>query len=264
MTRVAGDVGKEGKLGAQADVRDVSGTLKDLTDMVNMLAGKLTDQVATSRSSRRRSRMATSQKITVEKRRARSSSSKKTPSTGWSIGCRRSRRRSRRRARKSEPKGVLGAEPRSRTHRHVEDLTENVNVMASNLTNQVRGKASRHRGRRWRSLRSASSSKPKARSRRVADTINSMTASARTFAREVTRVAGEVGTEGRSAARRACRASPEPGRADRERQPDGLESHDQVRGIAKVVTAVADGDLGQRLVARERGRSRRCPTQSTT
>ncbi len=74
VTRVAKEVGVEGKLGAQAEIEGVSGTWKDLTDNVNLLAGNLTTQVATSRRSRRRSRTATSRRRSPSTRRARSSS----------------------------------------------------------------------------------------------------------------------------------------------------------------------------------------------
>ena len=138
VTRVAQEVGTEGKLGGQADVKGVSGTWKDLTDNVNVLAGNLTDQV------RNIAKVTTavangdlSQKITVASKGE--VLELRTPSTPWSISCAPSPARSRASRARSAPKASWAA------RREVpgvsgtwKDLTDNVNLLAGNLTDQVR------------------------------------------------------------------------------------------------------------------------------
>ena len=140
VTRVAKEVGTEGKLGGQADVKGVSGTWKDLTDNVNFMAGNLTDQV------RNIAQVTTavangdlSQKITVDAK-GEILELKNTINTMVDQLQQLRRRGHPRRARRSAPKASWAARPRSRASSGTwKDLTDNVNFMASNLTDQVRG-----------------------------------------------------------------------------------------------------------------------------
>ncbi|AKU99936.1 Putative SigmaB asociated two-component system sensor protein [Labilithrix luteola] len=254
VTRVAGDVGKEGKLGAQADVRDVSGTWKDLTDTVNMLAGNLTDQVRNiALVSTAIANGDLSKKITVEAKGE--ILELKNTINGMVDRLQTFSAEVTRVAREVGTEGRLGGQAQVPGLTGTwKDLTENVNVMASNLTNQVRGIAKVVTAVADGDLSQRFVVEAKGEIAAVADTINSMTASLRTFAREVTRVAREVGTEGRLGGQASV-----PGVAGTWQEltesvnvmASNLTS--QVRGIAKVVTAVAGGDLGQRLVLEARG-----------
>ena len=111
VTRVAREVGTDGKLGGQAQVSGVSGTWKDLTDNVNSMASNLTTRSARSPASRRRSPTATSRRRSPSTRAARSSSSR-TRSTRWSTSCRRSPPRSRASRARWAPRAASAARPR--------------------------------------------------------------------------------------------------------------------------------------------------------
>ena len=93
VTRVAREVGTEGKLGGQAEVQGVAGTWKDLTDNVNFMASNLTSRCATSPRSPPRWRSGDLSQEDHRRRATARSSSSRTPSTPWSISCARSRRR---------------------------------------------------------------------------------------------------------------------------------------------------------------------------
>ena len=140
VTRVAREVGTEGKLGGQADVHGVSGTWKDLTDNVNSMAGNLTGQVRNIAEvdDRGRATATSRKKITVDVRRARCSSSK-TRSTRWSTSSRASPTEVTRVAREVGTEGKLGGQAKvPGVVRHVAGLTDNVNQLAGDLTTQVR------------------------------------------------------------------------------------------------------------------------------
>src|SRR5207302_1711145 len=196
VTRVAREVGTEGQLGGQADVKGVSGTWKDLTDSVNFMANNLTTQV------RNIAEVTTavangdlSKKITVDVRgevlelketinamvdQLRAFSSEVT-----------------RVAREVGSEGILGGQARVEGVSGVwADLTDNVNFMASNLTTQVRNIAdvttAVASGDLTRKITVEASGEVAA----LADTINTMVDQLSSFADEVTRVAREVGTEG--------------------------------------------------------------------
>src|SRR5512143_1618828 len=197
VTRVAREVGTEGKLGGQADVRGVAGTWKDLTDSVNSMAGNLTAQV------RNIAAVTTavangdlSKKITVDVR-GEILELKNTINTMVdqlnSFAAEVTRV-----AREVGTEGKLGGQAEVKDVSGTwKDLTDNVNWMASNLTGQV-GSAS-WRATAYVSGDAASSMKVEVRGeiRELKETINTMVDQLSSFASEVTRVAREVGTDGR-------------------------------------------------------------------
>jgi signal transduction histidine kinase/HAMP domain-containing protein/ActR/RegA family two-component response regulator len=254
VTRVAREVGTEGRLGAQADVRGVSGTWKDLTDSVNMLAGNLTDQV-------RNITMVTtavahgdlSKKITVDARgellelkntvnalvdRLQTFAAEVT-----------------RVAREVGTEGKLGGQADVQGVSGTwKDLTDNVNVMASNLTGQVRGIAKVVTAVARGDLSQKFVVEAKGEIAALADTINSMTDSLRTFAAQVTTVAREVGIDGKLGGQAMVPALAGTWRelTDTVNMLAGNLT-DQVRNIALVTTAVAHGDLSQKITVEAKG-----------
>src|SRR5687767_7225799 len=254
VTRVAKEVGTEGKLGGQAEVKGVSGTWKDLTDNVNQLAGNLTSQV------RNIAKVTTavangdlSQKITVDARgeilelkdtvntmvdqlrafAAEVTRVAKEVGTEGKLGG------------QAEVKGVSGT---------WKDLTDNVNLMASNLTNQVRGISKVVTAVANGDLTQKFSLVAKGEIAALADTINGMTDTLRIFAEQVVTVAREVGIEGKLGGQAKV-----PGVAgtwkDLTENVNMLAGNltNQVRNIAVVTTAVANGDLSQKITVDARG-----------
>jgi len=254
VTRVAREVGTEGKLGGQAQVKGVAGTWKDLTDSVNSMAGNLTSQV------RNIAEVTTavangdlSKKITVDVRgeilqlkdtintmvdQLRSFASEVT-----------------RVAREVGTEGKLGGQA------YVpgvggtwKDLTDNVNFMASNLTGQVRNIAAVTTAVARGDLSKKITADAKGEILELKDTINVMVDQLSSFASEVTRVAREVGTEGKLGGQAHV-----PGAAgiwkDLTDNVNFMAANltAQVRGIAGVVTAVANGDLKKKLTVAARG-----------
>src|SRR5687767_15900836 len=134
------------------------------------------------------------------------------------------------------------------------DLTDNVNMLAGNLTNQVRNIALVTTAVANGDLSQKITVDAQGEILELKNTINAMVEQLRTFAREVTRVAREVGTEGKLGGQAKV-----PGVAgtwqDLTDNVNLMASNltSQVRGIVKVVTAVADGDLQQRLVLEAKG-----------
>ncbi|HVL07160.1 MAG TPA: HAMP domain-containing protein, partial [Acidimicrobiales bacterium] len=254
VTRVAREVGTEGRLGGQADVHGASGTWKDLTDSVNVMASNLTDQV-------RNIALVTtavangdlSQKITVDAR-GEVAQLKQTVNTMVdqlrSFGDEVTRV-----AREVGTEGRLGGQAdvhgASGTWK---DLTDSVNVMASNLTDQVRSIAQVATAVARGDLSQKITVEAKGEVAILAETINSMTDTLGAFADEVTRVAREVGTEGRLGGQADV-----PGVAGRWKDLTdsvnvmALNLTDQVRSIAQVTTAVARGDLTQKITVEAKG-----------
>ncbi len=254
VTRVAKEVGTDGKLGGQAQVPGVAGTWKDLTDNVNVMASNLTSQV------RGIAKVVTavangdlSQKFIVEAKgeiaaladtinnmtdTLRTFADQVT-TVASEVGI----------------EGKLGGQARvpgvSGTWR---DLTDNVNMLAGNLTNQVRNIALVSAAIANGDLSQKITVEAKGEILELKNTTNAMVDLLRTFAKEVTRVAREVGTEGKLGGQAEV-----PGVAGTWQEltesvnvmASNLTS--QVRGIAKVVTAVANGDLAQKLVLEARG-----------
>src|SRR4029078_7597503 len=191
------EVGTEGKLGGQAEVKGVSGTWKDLTDNVNLLAGNLTTQG-------RNTELVTtavangdlSQKITVDAR-GEILELKNTVNTVVeqlrAVGAEVTRV-----AREVGTEGKLGGQAEVKGVSGTwKDLTDNVNLMASNLTSQVRGIAKVVTAVADGDLSQKFVVQAKGEIAALADTINSMTVSLRTFADQVSTVAREVGIEGK-------------------------------------------------------------------
>src|SRR5690554_2878997 len=254
VTRVAREVGAEGKLGGQAVVNDVSGVWKDLTDNVNSMADNLTAQVRNiSEVTIAVANGDLSRKITVDSRgeilqlkeaintmvdQLRSFASEVT-----------------RVAREVGTEGKLGGQAIVPGVAGTwKDLTDNVNVMAANLTDQVRGIAEVATAIARGDLSRKITVDVKGEILELKNTINTMVDQLNSFASEVTRVAREVGTEGKLGGQARV-----PGVAGTWKDlTDNVNvmAHnltDQVRGIVKVVTAVANGDLTQKLTVESKG-----------
>jgi HAMP domain-containing protein/CheY-like chemotaxis protein/GAF domain-containing protein len=254
VTRVAREVGTEGKLGGQAQVPEVAGTWKDLTDNVNFMASNLTAQV------RNIAEVATaiaggdlSKKITVDVRgeilllkdtlntmveQLRSFAAEVT-----------------RVAREVGTEGRLGGQAVvPGVGGTWKDLTDNVNLLAANLTTQVRNIAEVTTAVARGDLSRKITVDVKGEILELKNTINTMVDQLNAFAGEVTRVAREVGTEGRLGGQAQV-----PGVAGTWKDLTDTVNFmaanltEQVRGIVKVVTAVANGDLKQDLTVKSKG-----------
>ena len=256
VSRVAREVGTEGKLGGQAAVpgrgRHPEGPRRTTsTSMASNLAGQVRNiaEVTIAGANGDLSR-----KITVDVRSARFSSSRK-PSTPWWSSSRPSPRSDARGAARSARKDASAcrrsgpASPaRGRT------LTDSVNSMAANLTAQVRNIAEVTTAVARGDLARKITVDVKGEILELKNTINTMVDQLRSFAAEVTRVAREVGTEGKLGGQAVV-----PGVAgtwkDLTDNVNFMASNltDQVRGIVKVVTAVADGNLRQKLTVEAKG-----------
>ncbi|MFF4210389.1 HAMP domain-containing protein, partial [Streptomyces sp. NPDC001796] len=254
VTRVAREVGTEGRLGGQADVKGVKGTWRDLTDSVNFMAGNLTSQV------RNVAQVATavaqgdlSQKITVDAR-GEILELKNTINTmvdqlsAFADEVTRV-------AREVGTEGNLGGQAIVRGVSGTwKDLTDNVNVMASNLTGQVRSIAQVATAVARGDLSQKITVEAKGEVAALADVINTMVDTLSAFADEVTRVAREVGTEGRLGGQANV-----PNVAGTWKDlTDNVNSMannltGQVRNIALVTTAVAGGDLSKKIDVDARG-----------
>ncbi|HEY7923426.1 MAG TPA: HAMP domain-containing protein, partial [Vicinamibacteria bacterium] len=254
VTRVAREVGTEGKLGGQADVRGVAGTWKDLTDNVNFMAGNLTSQV------RNIAAVTTavaggdlSKKITVDVR-GEILELKDTINT-MVDQLRAFASEVTRVAREVGTEGKLGGQAAVPGVAGTwKDLTDNVNFMASNLTSQVRNIADVTKAVATGDLSRKITVDVKGEILELKDTVNTMVDQLRSFASEVTRVAREVGTEGKLGGQAVV-----PGVAgtwkDLTDNVNFMASNltSQVRGIAQVVTAVANGNLQQKLSLEAKG-----------
>ncbi|MEU0743010.1 HAMP domain-containing protein [Streptomyces sp. NPDC006134] len=254
VTRVAREVGTEGRLGGQADVKGVKGTWRDLTDSVNFMAGNLTAQV------RNVAQVATavaegdlSQKITVDAR-GEILELKNTINTmvdqlsAFADEVTRV-------AREVGTEGNLGGQATVRGVSGTwKDLTDNVNVMASNLTGQVRSIAQVATAVARGDLSQRITVEAKGEVAALAGVINTMVDTLSAFADEVTRVAREVGTEGRLGGQAHV-----PNVAGTWKDlTDNVNSMannltGQVRNIALVTTAVAKGDLSKKIDVDARG-----------
>jgi hypothetical protein len=254
VTRVAREVGTEGKLGGQAQVPGVAGTWADLTDNVNSMAGNLTAQV------RNIAEVATaiatgdlSRKITVDVR-GEILLLKETLNT-MVDQLRSFAGEVTRVAREVGTDGRLGGQAVVPGVAGTwKDLTDNVNLLAANLTTQVRNIAEVTTAVARGDLSRKITVDVKGEILELKNTINTMVDQLNGFAGEVTRVAREVGTEGRLGGQAQV-----PGVAgtwkDLTDTVNVMAANltEQVRGIVKVVTAVADGDLKQNLTVASKG-----------
>jgi signal transduction histidine kinase/CheY-like chemotaxis protein/HAMP domain-containing protein len=254
VTRVAREVGTEGKLGGQAQVRGVGGTWKDLTDNVNLMADNLTGQVRNIADvTTAVAKGDLSKKITVDVK-GEILALKNTINTmvdqlnGFASEVTRV-------AREVGTEGKLGGQA------HVpgvagtwKDLTDNVNFMATNLTNQVRGIADVVTAVAQGNLKRKLTFDAKGEIAALAETINGMIETLSTFGDQVTNMAREVGVEGRLGGQARV-----PGAAGLWRDlTDNVNAMatnltNQVRSIAEVATAVTKGDLTRSIAVEASG-----------
>ncbi|MFL5470587.1 MAG: HAMP domain-containing protein, partial [Gemmatimonadaceae bacterium] len=254
VTRVAREVGTEGKLGGQAEVPGVAGTWKDLTDNVNTLAGNLTSQVRNIAAvTTAVAKGDLSQKITVEAR-GETLELKNTINTmvdqlsAFASEVTRV-------AREVGTEGKLGGQAQVPGVAGTwKDLTDNVNTLAGNLTGQIRNIADVTTAVAKGDLSRKITVDVKGEILELKNTVNTMVDQLSTFAEEVTRVAREVGTEGRLGGQAQV-----PGVGgtwkDLTDNVNFMASSltGQVRNIADVTTAVARGDLSRKITADARG-----------
>ena len=254
VTRVAREVGTEGKLGGQAVVRGVGGTWKDLTDSVNFMAANLTDQVrniaavTTAVANGNLSR-----KITVD---ARGEIQELKTTINTMVDQLNSfASEVTRVAREVGTEGKLGGQADVKGVAGTwKDLTDNVNFMAANLTTQVRGIAKVVTAVANGDLKRKLVLETKGEIAELADTINEMIDTLAVFADQVTNVAREVGVEGKLGGQARV-----PGAAgiwrDLTDNVNQLAANltTQVRAIADVATAVTDGDLTRMISVETQG-----------
>jgi len=254
VTRVAREVGTEGKLGGQADVQGVAGTWKDLTESVNFMAGNLTSQVRNIADVTKAVAAGDlSKKITVDVK-GEISELKNTINT-MVDQLRSFAAEVTRVALEVGTEGQLGGQADVQGVAGTwKDLTESVNSMASNLTSQVRNIADVTKAVAAGDLSKKITVDVKGEILELKNTINTMVDQLRSFAAEVTRVAREVGTEGRLGGQAQVRdvSGTWKDLTDNVNFMAGNLTG-QVRGIAKVVTAVANGDLQQKLTVEAKG-----------
>jgi HAMP domain-containing protein/CheY-like chemotaxis protein/signal transduction histidine kinase len=254
VTRVAREVGTEGNLGGQAEVRGVAGTWKDLTDNVNSMASNLTSQVRNiAEVATAVARGDLSRKITVDVK-GEILQLKNTINTmvdqlnGFASEVTRV-------AREVGTEGKLGGQAQVRGVAGTwKDLTDNVNLMAANLTGQVRNIADVTTAVAKGDLSRKITVDVKGEILDLKNTINTMVDQLNSFASEVSRVAREVGTDGRLGGQAAV-----PGVAgtwkDLTDNVNFMANNltGQVRNIAEVTTAVARGDLSRKITVDVRG-----------
>jgi signal transduction histidine kinase/HAMP domain-containing protein/CheY-like chemotaxis protein len=254
VTRVAREVGTEGRLGGQADVKGVSGTWKDLTESVNVMAANLTDQVRSiAEVTTSVAKGDLSQKIRVDAR-GEILELKETINTmvdqlsAFADEVTRV-------AREVGTQGNLGGQAVVRGVSGTwKDLTDNVNVMASNLTAQVRSIAQVATAVERGDLSQQITVEAKGEVAALAQTINRMVGTLSAFADEVTRVAREVGTEGRLGGQADVKGVAGTWK-DLTDNVNSMANNltSQVRNIAQVTTAVAQGDLSKKIDVDARG-----------
>ncbi len=254
VTRVAREVGTDGILGGQAQVPDVTGVWRDLTDNVNAMASNLTSQV------RDIAQVATAvangdlnQKVAVEVKgeilELKGTINNMVDQLNAFSG------EVTRVARDVGTEGMLGGQadvPGAKgTWR---DLTDNVNTMASNLTNQVRNIAQVATAVASGDLNQKITVEVKGEVLQLKDTINAMVEQLNAFSNEVTRVARDVGTEGVLGGQ-AKVAGVAGVWKDLTENVNTMASNltSQVRDIAQVTTAVARGDLSQKITVEVKG-----------
>src|SRR3954451_14369047 len=254
VTRVAREVGTEGKLGGQADVAGVAGTWRALTDSVNTMASNLTNQVRSISSA------ATaiaggdlSHKITVSARGEVAELADTINSLTNTL--RVFADEVTRVAREVGTEGRLGGQAQVPDPAGTwKDLTDAVNLMAANLTDQVRGIAQVSTAVERGDLSQKITVDARGEILELKSTVNTMVDQLSSLADEVTRVAREVGTEGKLGGQAAVPHVSGTWR-DLTESVNHLAGNltNQVRNIAQVTTAVARGDLSQKITVDARG-----------
>ena len=254
VTRVAREVGTEGKLGGQANVKGVAGTWKDLTDNVNFMAANLTGQVRNIAEVT--TAVATgdlSKKITVdvkgeilELKNTINTMVDQLNSFASEVT---------RVAREVGTEGKLGGQAKVEGVAGTwKDLTDNVNAMAANLTGQVRNIAEVTTAVAKGDLSKKITVDVKGEILELKNTINTMVDQLNSFASEVTRVAREVGTEGKLGGQAKVRGVAGTWK-DLTDNVNLMAANltGQVRNIAEVTTAVANGDLSKKITVDVKG-----------
>ncbi|MDQ6680134.1 MAG: response regulator, partial [Pseudomonadota bacterium] len=254
VTRVAREVGTEGKLGGQADVQGVAGTWTDLTDSVNLMASNLTSQVRNIADVTKAVAAGNlSEKITVdvkgeilELKATINTMVDQLSSFAAEVT---------RVAREVGTEGRLGGQAQVRGVSGTwKDLTDNVNFMAGNLTGQVRGIAKVVTAVANGDLKQKLTVEAKGEVAALAETINSMTDTLATFADQVTTVAREVGVEGKLGGQAKVPGAAGTWKALTENVNElAANLTTQVRAIAEVATAVTQGDLTRSITVDTQG-----------
>src|SRR5206468_1065567 len=254
VTREASEVGTDGRLGGQADVHGVAGTWRDLTDSVNFMASNLTAQVRNIADvTKAVANGDLSRKISVDVR-------------GEILELKDTVNRMVDQLRSFDRKGAgygrdVGTEGRLGGQADVKDvagtwkdLTDSVNSMAGNLTAQVRNIADVTKAVAAGDLSRKISVDVRGEILDLKDTVNRMVDQLRSFAAEVTRVAREVGTEGKLGGQADVKEVAGTWK-DLTDNVNSMASTPtvQVRNIARVVTAVANGDLRRKLTLEAKG-----------
>src|SRR5678810_836414 len=254
VTRVALEVGTEGKLGGQAQVKGVAGTWKDLTDSVNGMASSLTGQVRNiAEVTTAVAKGDLSRKITVdvkgeilELKNTINTMVDQLNSFGSEVT---------RVAREVGSEGKLGGQATVKGVGGVwKDLTDSVNQMASNLTGQVRNIAEVTTAVAKGDLSRKITVDVRGEILELKNTINTMVDQLNSFSSEVTRVALEVGTEGKLGGQATVKGIGGVWKdlTDSVNQM-GSNLTAQVRNIAEVTTAVAKGDLSRKITVDVKG-----------
>ncbi|MES2814759.1 MAG: HAMP domain-containing protein, partial [Pseudomonadota bacterium] len=254
VTRMAREVGTEGKLGGQANVKGVAGTWKDLTDNVNFMAANLTGQVRNiAEVTTAVAKGDLSKKITVDVK-GEILELKSTINTmvdqlnAFASEVTRV-------AREVGTEGKLGGQARVEGVGGTwKDLTDNVNLMADNLTGQVRNIAEVTTAVAKGDLSKKITVQVRGEVLELKDTINVMVDQLNAFASEVTRVAKEVGTDGKLGGQAQVEGVTGAWKDLTDNvnlMADNLTG--QVRNIAEVTTAVANGDLSKKITVDVKG-----------
>ncbi|HEY2356513.1 MAG TPA: HAMP domain-containing protein, partial [Phenylobacterium sp.] len=254
VTRMAREVGTEGKLGGQANVKGVAGTWKDLTDNVNFMAANLTGQVRNiAEVTTAVAKGDLSKKITVDVK-GEILELKNTINTmvdqlnAFASEVTRV-------AREVGTEGKLGGQARVEGVGGTwKDLTDNVNLMADNLTGQVRNIAEVTTAVAKGDLSKKITVDVRGEVLELKNTINTMVDQLNAFASEVTRVAKEVGTDGKLGGQAKVEGVTGAWKDLTDNvnlMADNLTG--QVRNIAEVTTAVANGDLSKKITVDVKG-----------
>ncbi|MFF7307444.1 HAMP domain-containing protein [Streptomyces sp. NPDC008137] len=254
VTRVAREVGTEGRLGGRANVRGLSGSWRDVTEAVNTMASRLTAQVrdiaavttAVARGDLTRTVTVEATGELLELKLTVNTMVDQLSAFADEVT---------RVAREVGTEGQLGGRAQVRGVSGVwKDLTDNVNFMASNLTSQVRNIAQVTTAVADGDLSQKITVAAQGEILELKSTINTMVDQLSAFADEVTRVAREVGTEGNLGGRAQVRGVSGVWKDLTDNvnfMADNLTS--QVRNIALVSTAVAQGDLGKKITVEAKG-----------
>ncbi|WP_371656948.1 MULTISPECIES: HAMP domain-containing protein [unclassified Streptomyces] len=254
VTRVAREVGTEGRLGGRAKVQGLSGSWRDVTEAVNTMASRLTAQVrdiaavttAVARGDLTRTVTVEATGELLELKLTVNTMVDQLSAFADEVT---------RVAREVGTEGQLGGRAQVRGVSGVwKDLTDNVNFMASNLTSQVRNIAQVTTAVANGDLSQKITVDAQGEILELKSTINTMVDQLSAFADEVTRVAREVGTEGNLGGRAQVRGVSGVWKDLTENvnfMADNLTS--QVRNIALVSTAVAQGDLGKKITVEAKG-----------